>query len=133
MTKEEIISGLKFTVEMFLLDPSTGETITEPRNDMDKTTIDACRGAIELLEQEPKTGHFYPPCEDCNKKMDEIRKAYDKLQDRPTGHWFIDERPESDREVVCSNCDQPIFKYHKLDFDYRPKYCPNCGAKMIER
>ena len=53
MTKEEIISGLEFTVAMFLFDPSTGETITEPRNDMDKTTIDACRGAIELLEQEP--------------------------------------------------------------------------------
>lgn len=52
MTREEIISGLKFTVEMFLLDPITGETLTEPRNDMDKTTIDACRGAIELLEQE---------------------------------------------------------------------------------
>ena len=49
-----------------------------------------------------------------------------------TGQWFIDERTESDREVVCSNCDQPIFKYHKLDFDYRPKYCPNCGARMAE-
>ena len=36
---------------MFLFDPSTGETYTEPRNDMDKTTIDACKGAIELLEQ----------------------------------------------------------------------------------
>lgn len=58
MTREEIIAGLKFTVEMFLFDPSTGETITEPRNDMDKTTIDACKGAIELLEQEPKTGHW---------------------------------------------------------------------------
>jgi len=51
MTKEEIINGLKFTVEMFLFDPSTGETYTEPRNDMDKITIDACKGAIELLEQ----------------------------------------------------------------------------------
>lgn len=30
------------------------------------------------------TQQFYPPCEDCNKKMDEIRRAYDKLQDRPT-------------------------------------------------
>lgn len=49
---------------------------------------------------------------------------------RPKGHWFVDERPESDREVICSNCEQPVFKYHKLDFDYRPKYCPNCGAKM---
>ncbi len=52
MTREEIISGLKFTVDMFLFDPTTGEVYTEPRNDMDKTTIDACRGAIELLKQE---------------------------------------------------------------------------------
>ena len=49
------------------------------------------------------------------------------------GQWFIDERPESNREVICSNCDQPIFKYHKLDFDYRPKYCPNCGKRMDVR
>ena len=53
MTRKEIIDGLKFTVEMFLFNSSIGEKITEPRNDMDKTTIDACRGAIELLEQEP--------------------------------------------------------------------------------
>lgn len=51
MTRKEIIDGLKFTVEMLLFDPGTGEKYTEPRNDMDKTTIDACRGAIELLEQ----------------------------------------------------------------------------------
>ena len=57
MTREEIISSLEFTVDMFLFDPSTGEKYTEPSNDMDKTTIDACRGAIKLLEQEP--------CEDC--------------------------------------------------------------------
>ena len=62
MTREGIISGLKFTIEMFLLNPSTGETITEPRNDMDKTTIDACRGAIELLEQKP--------CEDAISRAD---------------------------------------------------------------
>lgn len=51
MTVKEIIDGLKFTVDMFLLNPTTGETFTEPKNDMDKTTIDACKGAIELLEQ----------------------------------------------------------------------------------
>lgn len=51
MSVKEIIDGLKFTVDMFLFDPNTGETYTEPRNDMDKTTIDACKGAIELLEQ----------------------------------------------------------------------------------
>lgn len=53
MTTKEIIDGLKFTVDMFLLDPDTGETLTESRNDLDKTTVDACRGAIELLEKEP--------------------------------------------------------------------------------
>lgn len=51
MTSEEIIDGLKFTVDMFLFDPTTGETYKDPQNDMDKTTIDACKGAIELLEQ----------------------------------------------------------------------------------
>lgn len=51
MTIKEIIDGLKFTVDMFLFDPITGETFAEPRNDMDKTTIDACKGAIKLLEQ----------------------------------------------------------------------------------
>lgn len=53
MTNEEIISGLKFTVEMCLFDTNTGEKYTEPRNDMDKITIDACKGAIKVLEQEP--------------------------------------------------------------------------------
>lgn len=65
--------------------------------------VEALDSAIKALEQEPKTGH-----------------------------WFVDERPESDREIICSNCEQPIFKYHKMDFDYRPKYCPNCGARMEE-
>ena len=51
MTIKEIIDGLKFTVGMFLFDSCTGETYKEPRNDMDKTTIDACKGAIELLER----------------------------------------------------------------------------------
>lgn len=96
--------------------------------------------AIKVLEQKL--------CEDCISREEAIRIAeqgqiqgyewqFKKLCDlssvtpqQNTGHWFIDERPESDRELVCSNCDQPIFKYHKLEFDYRPKYCPNCGANM---
>lgn len=28
-------------------------------------------------EEKPK---YYPPCEDCNKKMEEIRQAYDKMK-----------------------------------------------------
>jgi len=33
----------------------------------------------KALEQEPS---YYPPCIDCNKKMDEIRRAYDKLKEQ---------------------------------------------------
>ena len=57
LSREEVIQGLQFTIEMFLFDTSTGETLTEPRNNLDKATIDACKGAIELLKQQP--------CEDC--------------------------------------------------------------------
>lgn len=77
MTREEIISGLKFTVEMFLLDPITGETITEPRNDMDKITIDACKGAIELLEQKPCTNIPYLMHKEMDIPISECQKAYD--------------------------------------------------------
>ena len=66
MTIKEIIDGLKFTVDMFLFDPSTGETFTEPRNDMDKTTIDACKGAIELLEQTRMKVDEQFKCKDCD-------------------------------------------------------------------
>ena len=58
------------------------------------------------------------------------KEKQDREQEPKAGHWFIDERPESNREIICSNCEQPVFKFHKLDFDYRPHYCPNCGAKM---
>lgn len=38
--------------------------------------LDALNMAIKTLEQEPV---YYPPCIDCNKKMDEIRNAYDNM------------------------------------------------------
>ena len=69
----------------------------------------------------------------------EICHTYQELKTLPpvtlaekVGYWFIDERPKSNREIICSNCEQPIFKYRKIDFDYRPSFCPNCGAKMRE-
>lgn len=53
MTREKIIQGLQFTIEMCLFDPMTGaKRPKEVLNDLDKTTVDACEGAIKLLEQE---------------------------------------------------------------------------------
>lgn len=53
MTREKIIQGLQFTIEMCLFDPMTGaKRPKEVLNDLDKTTVDSCEGAIKLLEQE---------------------------------------------------------------------------------
>ena len=91
MTIKEIINGLKFTVEMFLFNPSTGETYTEPRNDMDKTTIDACKGAIELLEQQP--------CEDAISREATL-KPYKSLNDEDTiSVWLIRKNIEQQQPV----------------------------------
>lgn len=72
MTNEEIIDGLKFTMEMCLYNSTDGSMRpVSTLNDMDKTTYDACKGAIELLKQQP--------CEDCISREEFERriKPYD--------------------------------------------------------
>lgn len=76
-------------------------------------------------------GRLYKRCHDLQ-WVYELPSVDSSEKSDKSGYWYIDERPESDREVMCSNCEQPIFRYHKLNFDYRPKFCPNCGAKMVE-
>lgn len=92
MTVKEIIDGLKFTVDMFLFDPTTGETYTEPRNDMDKTTIDACNGAIELLEQT----RWIP----CNERLP---KDYSSCLCTIRNHYTYDNHIEVYDHVVVYN------------------------------
>lgn len=152
MTIKEIIDGLKFTVDMFLFDPSTGETYTEPRNDMDKTTIDACKGAIELLEQEP--------CDDCVSRQavleyiegswaelghssenelvcQDIKEMPPVTPQQKTGYWILTD-VEGNRvwHCNCSECGKDPQDYIGgsenwwLIKNKLPKYCPNCGAKM---
>lgn len=141
MTIKEIIDGLKFTVDMFLFDASTGETFTEPRNDMDKTTIDACKGAIELLEQEP--------CDDCISRvyiepiveelenicvngdehildlLADIKNAPPVTPQPKMGRWIAHPK-DIYAHLVCDKC------LSNAPYDCRTNYCPNCGAKMTE-
>lgn len=56
-----IISGLQYTVSMICFNPSTGE-IKDPAalNEADKTTYDACLGAVAILtEQDEKIKQLY--------------------------------------------------------------------------
>lgn len=118
MTREEAIAFGKRVVDLGL---------------NDETHV-FCELAIQALEQKPMIVPIATIEFDEDKLKELVNKAVLTVapQEPKTGHWFVDERPESDREIICSNCEQPIFKYHKMDFDYRPKYCPNCGAKMVE-
>lgn len=69
MTKEEIINGLKLTIGECLFDPYTVELSTEQISFTEKLTIDACKGAIDLLEQEPNIGHWIEEKDDYGKVM----------------------------------------------------------------
>ena len=51
--REKVIKGLEFTKAMITFNPSTGEDIEpENLNEADKTTYDACVGAITLLKEQ---------------------------------------------------------------------------------
>ena len=114
MTKEEIISGLQFTIDMFLFDPNTGEILTEPRNDMDKTTIDACKGAIELLEQEPTTKNDLPHCQCMD---EEIAKSF--IGDVEA---VKDQLPTTKNNLVVDNQNIRLIDANALIKRLRPKH-----------
>lgn len=61
MDREKVIKGLEFTKAMITFNPLTGEDIEpENLNEEDKTTYDACVGAIALLkEQDELLKHEY--------------------------------------------------------------------------
>lgn len=91
MDREKVIKGLEFTKAMMTFNPSTGDNI-EPRNlnEANKTTYDACVGAIALLkEQGAQNGEWitiwreddpytssHARCSICN-----------RISERPTGGY----------------------------------------------
>ena len=80
---EKIITGLEFTKAMITFNPSTGEDI-EPGNlnEANKTTYDACVGAIALLkEQEAKQ---IVRCKEC------VHYRYYGLDSFPVSECKID-------------------------------------------
>lgn len=56
----------------------------------------------------------------------------DLEQEPRKGHWVaIDEEPHEDYE--CDNCGYTISTYTaNIEPHTEYKYCPNCGAKMVE-
>lgn len=69
---KKVIDGLKMTMDLFLFNPSTGETLApDDLNELNRITYDACKGAIELLslQSEHATCYLDSPCEYQNSKI----------------------------------------------------------------
>lgn len=61
LTQEECIRDLKASMDLWLFDPSTGETLTpDSLNDMNRMTYDAMEYAADFLQTHPRIGkHSY--------------------------------------------------------------------------
>ena len=107
MTREEIINGLKMSMELTLFDPSTGE-VMEPRqlNDINRTAYEAYKGAIELLEEMPSV-----------------------QPERKTGRWIPTTNGRGGHE--CSRCHEYAPCYQDGS-EHLSTFCVLCGAKMEE-
>lgn len=57
------------------------------------------------------------------KCYDAVKKLPAHSDERKRGKWY-------GAENKCSCCNRPIWSYRKLPFDWQPRYCPHCGAKM---
>ena len=107
MDREKVINGLEFTKAMITFNPSTGEDIEpENLNEADKTTYDACVGAIALLkEQEAKQV---------------IRKQCKREHDDGAIDYFA--------EWYCPHCNLLILR----GFDNPSiKFCYKCGKPVL--
>ena len=64
-------------------------------------------------------------------------------QEPKTGHWVEDNINEWSRKVFCSECgctspfehvsNGNVYSASGYGVTNKTKYCPNCGAKMVER
>lgn len=84
---------------------------------------EAIRNGIPY-EEKPK---YFPPCEDCNKKMEEIRQAYDKMKamEKPQSEWI--DHSEDYGYVECPVCGNLTSCCGDKD---ELHYCWSCGSKL---
>ena len=90
---ENVIKGLEFTKAMITFNPSTGEDIEpENLNEEDKTSYDACVGAIALLKEQEL------PTELKQKMWNALYAEEDEYEKKFVGkeehlNWFTVYRP----------------------------------------
>ena len=104
MDRDTIIDGLRMTMDLCVFDPSTGEEI-EPHllNDISRATYDACKGALEILEQLPPAQPEIIRCKDC-KHFKQVFAPHDN--DGLCGHWHSKCDARTSQEGYCSHAER---------------------------
>ena len=87
----------------------------EPSGDLisRQAVIDACEQSINILEA-----------------VDRIMDLPSVEQEPKTGHWIESNIPNE--KYVCSECGGACWYYDYQGDVAKSRYCPNCGAKMVE-
>lgn len=77
---------------------------------------------------EDVTGDSYICYEEAEYEIENLQS----VQPKPKIGWWIEQidQEENCRTLICSNCDRPAL--HDGDSIWKHKFCPNCGAKMVE-
>lgn len=63
--------------------------------------------------------------EDCIRRMPPVTPQ------RPTGEWFLLDDCANEG-VYCSVCHKKVYKRDYANQKLKSKFCPNCGARMVE-
>lgn len=85
--------------------------------------------AIEALQQESQ---FYPLCEDCNKKMDEIRRVYDKCKEQQPYEDAISRQDALDVISRIGLCKCSTNEVQAVDECLRAvKYLPSVNTEKV--
>ena len=141
MTREEAITVLKAFMENPLFSEVHKAAFNiaihdiKQRHDWDiNNLILINKDNYEPLEQKSQTFKWCTDCKEydqekhcCHRWSKVIRDTVEEMkqeQEPKTGHWINTANPRMSDNIVCSECG-----YDSIA-DY--KFCPNCGAKMVE-
>ena len=125
MTKEErieLIKQLKYNhsigADYVLTDEDANEIIKALEQE-------PCEDAISRADMLDAIGHGTTY---TSEELQRVVKNLLPVTPQPkTGHWIT-------CDPICPYCGEDKFKDLDADIwsDWRPNYCPNCGAKMVE-
>ena len=98
---------------------------------------------LHLMCGEEREDGYKPTMEEMSNSMDLLKDLANKADSKYEEMTCTNESEyDSIDEFECSNCGIVLSEYQQIKvdeddgkrffYDYRPKYCPNCGRKIVD-